>query len=153
MLSMPGILSPLARPASKRSRAISGRVNPRASRWWRSHRPGSSGITRSLRNRRSRISAFMVIRPSGRWHPESRVLGLAQEVVSDTGFGAFDKSSDFGGLENEGGAVGVGRLADSDLAAGEFLCFEAGAAVVAPGFAPAVVTEVGGGHAVADDDW
>src|SRR5580658_2482538 len=138
MLSTPGILSPLARPSSMRRRATSVRVKPRSSRCWRSHAPSFSGIKPSFLRARSRAAADTC------WGVVSD-----DEVVGKASFGALDEGFYFSGFEDEGWAVGVGGLAESDAAAGEFLGFEAGAAVVAPWFAPVVGTEAGGGHAVA----
>src|SRR5689334_18338901 len=73
-----------------------------------------------------------------------------EQVVGQAGLGALDERPDLAGLQDEGGAAGVGGLAEGDPAAGELLGFQAGAAVVAPGLAPALAAEVGGGHAVTD---
>jgi hypothetical protein len=68
-----------------------------------------------------------------------------EQVVGEAGLGAVDEGADLGGFQDDGGAAGVGGLAQGDPAAGEFLGFQAGAAVVAPRLAPAVWAEVGRG--------
>src|SRR6266567_794713 len=76
--------------------------------------------------------------------------GSGKQVVGQAGLGALDERPDLAGLQDEGGAAGVGGLAEGAPAAGEFLGFQAGAAVVTPWLAPSLAAEVGGGYAVAD---
>ena len=59
------------------------------------------------------------------------------------------KYADMIRFQDQSGAVRVGGLANGDPAAGELLGFQAVTAVVAPGFAPAIGAEAGGGHTVA----
>lgn len=68
-----------------------------------------------------------------------------KQVVGEAGLGTVDEGADLAGFQDEGGTVRVGGLAEGDLAAGELPGFQAGAAVVAPGLAPAIGAEVGGG--------
>src|SRR5216683_816813 len=75
---------------------------------------------------------------------------LADEVVGLAGLGAVDEGADLVGVEDQGGAVRVGGLAEGYPAAGQLLRFQACATVVAPRLAPAVRAEIRGGHAVAD---
>src|ERR1039457_1387576 len=78
-------------------------------------------------------------------------LGGGEEVVGEAGFGAVDEGADFVGLEDERGPGGVCGLAEGDAPAGQFLGFDAGAAVgAAPWLLPAVGAEAGSGYAVAD---
>src|SRR5580658_4155941 len=80
------------------------------------------------------ISRLVQLRASRCWRSQApNVSGMSgEQVVGEAGLGAIDEGADLGGLEDEGGAVRVGGLAEGDLAAGEFLGFQAGAAVVAP---------------------
>src|SRR5579859_1585875 len=154
MLSAPGMeVSPLACPAWMRRRAMSGRVQPRASRCWRSQVPSSVGMTPSFAVRRFPDTPGVRERPAvspGCCRGGARGWS-GEQVVGEAGFGALDEGADLAGLQDECGAGGVGGLAQGDLAAGEFLGFQARTAVgAAPGFAPAVGAEVGGGHAVVD---
>src|SRR6266571_3811849 len=154
MLSRPGMdVSPFAWAALMSWRAISGRGQPRASRCCRNQAPSSFGITPSFAvwtftdTRCVRECPYVSSVPltgdgGGRWSGE--------EAVGEAGLGAVDERADLAGLQDEGGAVRVGGLAQGDPAAGECLGFQAGAAAVAPWLVPAAGAEVCRAHAVMD---
>src|SRR6266568_9470305 len=74
-----------------------------------------------------------------------------EEFVGETGLGALDEGPDLIRFQDEGRAGRVGGLAQGDPATGEFLGFQANAAVgTAPGLTPAVWAQLDGGHAVSD---
>src|SRR5579859_119550 len=89
------------------------------------------------------------VRTMGSGRTAHPAIWLGEQVVGQASLGAFDERSDLAGFEDEGGAVGVGRLAQRDPSAGELLGFQAGAAVgAAPGLGPPAGAEVCGRHAV-----
>src|SRR6516164_5480276 len=95
MLSRPGMVwSPLARPALMSLRAMSGRVEPRASRCWRSQAPSSADITPSFAVRRlpdtDRVREPLRVSWAG--------AALVEQVVGEAGLGAGDEGADLVGF-------------------------------------------------------
>src|ERR1039458_5181078 len=76
-------------------------------------------------------------------------LWLAEEVVGQAVLGTLDECLDLVCLQDQYRTGGGGGLAQGDLAAGQFLGFEAGAAVgAAPWLLPAVVAQISGWRSV-----
>src|ERR1035441_3360919 len=124
-------VSPVSRPAWTRRRAISALGQPRASRCWWSHAPSSADITPSFPGPARTVPDTACPCLSAGCHCASicrRGPAVRWEAVSEAGLGAVDEGPDLVQFQDEGGALRVGRLAQRDPAAGQFLGFQARAA-------------------------